>query len=181
MTKKPILALTVSAALTVAVFAATARPGKVVEPVTVGNFVARLALALGVDASSQSAAAARLRASGVEVPENLSDPLTKGTAARLLADLGVKVVEPADPAATVSESMAGALATRAALTTSVSIESTGLPTQCLVSKNKGQCQECCKTATGCGAPPAPFDCNVCAKFCRSNVPPPPSSSQPPPP
>ncbi|HET8946088.1 MAG TPA: hypothetical protein VFQ07_03830 [Candidatus Polarisedimenticolia bacterium] len=46
-------------------------------------------------------------------------------------------------------------------------------TQCLLERNHGACVECCKAATGCGEPPAPFACNACAHFCQNNVPPPP--------
>jgi len=62
--------------------------------------------------------------------------------------------------------------------THTAADAISLPTQCLGAKNHGACEECCKAATSCGPPPAPFDCNRCAKFCKNVVPPLPGAPEP---
>jgi hypothetical protein len=55
---------------------------------------------------------------------------------------------------------------------STSVAPAELPTQCLDSKNRGHCENCCKTAFGCVDPVGP--CNItpaCSRFCKSVLPP----------
>ena len=178
MKTKTWVVLALSTGLVAAAYAAPAAPAK--NGTTVGQFAVRIATAFGTEEPNASKAADALRSRGVNLSADLSAPLTEGTVARIMADLGMKVASPANPSTPVSDAKAGYLAGvigTQAVGASISAE-TGLPNNCLSSKNRGQCVECCKAATLCGPPPAPFDCNACAKFCRNDVPPPPSDGEP---
>jgi hypothetical protein len=171
-----VLALCAGLAASIAVAGTTAKAAKT----TVGDFAVQVATALGDATPDATKAAATLRSRGVNLSANLSATLTEGEAARIMADLGVAVVAPTDPSTPVSTVKAAALAGMMTNAVTGHTVNDGLPTQCLSSINRGNCQDCCKAATGCGdlVPPAPFQCNVCAKFCKNNVPPVPSDPEP---
>jgi len=178
MKTKALVVLALSLGLVAAAYAAPAAPAK--TGTTVGEFAVRLATAFGTEEPNASKAAEALRSRGVDLSANLSATLTEGTVARIMSDLGMKVTAPANPNTPVSDAKAGYLAGvigTQAMASSISLE-TGLPNQCLTSKNRGQCVECCKAATLCGPPPAVFDCNVCSKFCKNNNPGGPSDEEP---
>ena len=179
MKTKALVVLALSAALVAAAYAAPAAPAKTGKT-TVGEFAVRLATAFGTEEPNANKAAEALKARGVDLSADLSATLTEGTVAKIMADLGMKVSAPANPNTPVSDAKAGYLAGligTQALGSGISLEN-GLPNQCLSSKNRGQCVECCKAATLCGPPPAAFDCNTCSKFCKNNAPPNPSDEEP---
>lgn len=184
MMRKAIVALVVGAALTVAVFAASA-DGPKNQVVSVGDFAAKVAVALGYEVPDQQAAVTALRDSGVDMSADLGVPLTDGHVARIMADLGMSVVPPANPSAPVSEARASALATAIGMGpmagSLTSTEHHGNPpppptppTQCLSSSSYTKCAVCCVSAL-------PYNWNnlfFCLKFCKANVPPPPSPCAP---
>jgi hypothetical protein len=176
MRTKALLVLALCAGLTasIAVAGSSAKAAKT----TVGDFAVQVATALGDATPDAQKAAATLRSRGVNLSANLGATLTEGEAARIMADLGVAVAAPSEPSTPVSTVKAAVLAGMMTNATGARTQADGLPTQCLSSKNRGNCQDCCKAATGCGAPPAPFDCNTCSKFCKNNVPPVPSDPEP---
>jgi len=172
MTKKLLLVLALSAGVAVAAFAAPGAPvaaGKA----TVGEFAVKVAGALGLDASDAKAAASALKSRGVTFAADLSATLTEGEAARIMSDLGVAVVAPANPGTPVSTARAGSLV--GSIPASASIEGISPedegPTQCLSSVDRGTCVNCCKTATGQTG-------KFCGHYCHANVPPPPSPEEP---
>jgi hypothetical protein len=194
--KRTLLALLISVALVVPALAASGGGAKNVE--TVGGFAVKLSAALGKAPATPEVAAASLRRAGVNLTADLGAKLTHDTATRILADLGVKVANSATP----ENEMTVALSSQLALTLSRSnalVGSAGkppgpgpgeLPTSCLVAQDKGQCNDCCIAATGCGdiredvngetlpgAQP-PFPCNHCSKFCNGFDPQPPSDEAP---
>ena len=169
--------------------------GKVETKVeTVGGFAVKLAAVRGRAASTPEAAAASLRSAGVNVnlTADLGAKLTHDTATRILADLGVKVANPAAPeneiTVALSRQLALSLSRSNILVGTAGMppapDPTDLPMDCLVAVNFGTCQECCKVATSCGniredpdtgdplpGSQPPFPCNHCAKFCKSFQPP----------
>jgi len=166
LTRKSALALLVGAALTATIFAATTGAQK--PAVTVGDFAVKLSKALGNNVSDQRTAVSNLKALGVQVGSDLNAGLTEGTAARIMSELGVKTTT-TRPDSAVTAGRAGQLASLAGMNanaSSVVPDSIGLPTQCLESRNRGQCNDCCTAATGCVT-----NCNACAKFCQSVLPP----------
>jgi hypothetical protein len=170
MMRKSLLVLTVSAALTVAAFAAASNAQK--STVTVGDFAVRVTKAIGQPVSTPSAAVESLKSLGVKI-DDANARLTEGTAARILADLGLRV-STANPGSALTPGKADQLAAVVGLASSASsIKSdTDLPLQCLDVKNRGDCQNCCKAAFGCAPSPALCDfASGCAKFCNQ-VPPP---------
>jgi hypothetical protein len=144
----------------------------VVDRATVGGFAGQLAWALGADSATFKLAKASLRAQGVKGDLDASAPLTAGIAARVAADLGIKVAAPSDPASPVSARQAATLAGYIGLM-SLGAESTSVepPNQCLSSENRGSCVDCCKEATG-------EKGQYCGRFCHANVSPPPSPDEP---
>jgi hypothetical protein len=173
------MVLALAASLTVVgVYAAPSTPAKA-KGVTVGDFAIKVAAVLQYDSSTPQAAASALERRGITLADDLGTPMTQGEAARVLTDLGISVIPPKNSSDPVTAQQAGTLA---GLISTLSTQSTAsgpsLPDQCLHSINRGNCQDCCKAATLCGPPPAPFDCNTCAKFCKNNVPPPPSPGEP---
>ena len=90
MKRKSYLVLAACAALTVTAFAASGNVQK--SKVTVGEFAVKVTKALGKpDATyDQSAAVESLKSLGVNVGD-ASASLTEGVAAKMLADLGVRV------------------------------------------------------------------------------------------
>jgi len=172
MTKKLLLVLALSTCVAVAAFAAPAAPvaaGKA----TVGEFAVKVAGALGLEATDAKSAAGALKDRGVTFAADLSATLTEGEAARILSDLGVSVVAPANPGAVVTSVRAGSMA--AAIPPSAGIEGISPeddgPTQCLSSVDRGTCVDCCKAATG-------LTGKFCGKYCHANVAPPPSPEEP---
>lgn len=179
MTKRTFMVLALAASLmVVGVYAAPSTPAKV-KGVTVGDFAVKVAAVLQYDSSTQQAAASALERRGISLASDLSTPMTQGEAARVLTDLGIPVVAPKNSSDPVTAQQAGTLAGLiSTLSTQSTADGPALPDQCLHSQNRGICQDCCKAATLCGPPPAAFDCNTCAKFCKNNVPPPPSPGEP---
>jgi len=170
MMRKSLLVLTVSAVVTVAAFAAASNAQK--STVTVGDFAVKVTKAIGQPVSTPSAAIESLKSLGVKI-DDANAKLTEGTAARILADLGLRV-STANPGGAVSSGKADQLAAIAGLASSASSISpdTDLPTQCLDNKNRGICNNCCQVALGC-APndPACQFSTPCAKFCKQVIPP----------
>ncbi len=180
--KKGLLALLFIVVLIVPVIAVTGTASeKVNDAETVGAFAVKLAAALGTPASNQQAAVASLRSAGVDLKADLSARLTEAEAARILADLGMKVAAPSSPSNEVSSGVATQLAAAAglSLTASPGIETGGeLPMECLMEKNHGQCTVCCKDDLGDNSD-APIQlARFCAEFCKSTAPPPPSDEEP---
>ncbi len=180
MMRKSLLVLTVSAVVTVAAFAAASNAQK--STVTVGDFAVKVTKAIGQPVSTPSAAIESLKSLGVKI-DDANAKLTEGTAARILADLGLRV-STANPGGAVTSGKADQLAAVAGLASSASSISpdTDLPTQCLDVKNRGNCQNCCMVFFGCTNVNLPCDFSTpCAKFCKQ-VPPPgqvsPSDPQP---
>jgi len=172
MTRKLLLIPALSVGLAALAFAAPSVP---VGPAgtTVGGFAVRLATAIGYDPVDARAAAGVLKGHGISFAADLSAALTEGEAARILSDVGIAVVAPANPATPVSPARAASLAAAIANTTSVegrSLQDEG-PTQCLSSRNRGECNNCCKEASGLGG-------QFCGRYCHANVPPPVSPDEP---
>src|SRR5262245_45475221 len=157
MRTKALLVLALCAGLSAS--AAIAGTSAKAAKTTVGDFAVQVATALGDATPDAQKAAAALRSRGVKLSADLGATLTEGEAARIMADLGVSVAAPAEPSTPVSSVkaavLAGMMMTNATAARTVN---DGLPAGCLTSRNRGQCVECCKAATLCGAPPAPFDC-----------------------
>jgi hypothetical protein len=178
MMRKSLLVLTVSAVVTVAAFAAASNAQK--STVTVGDFAVKVTKAIGQPVSTPKAAVESLKSLGVRI-DDANAKLTEATAAKILADLGLKV-STENPTGDVTSGKADQLAAVVGLASSGSVPTGDLPTQCLDVKNRGNCQDCCKAAFGCAPSPALCDfASACAKFCKQ-VPPPgqasPSDPQP---
>ncbi len=164
------MVLAVSAALTVAVFAAASNAPK--PTLTVGDFAVKVTTAIGQPVTSTSAAVQSLKSLGVKI-DDANANLTEGMAARMLTDLGLRV-STASPNNSVTAGKADQLAAVAGLASSVSSinPDTDLPNVCLNESNRGNCQNCCKTALGCAPSPALCDfASPCAKFCKAVLPP----------
>src|SRR2546426_11071991 len=85
MMRKSLVVVAVSAALTVAAFAASSNSQK--STITVGDFAVKVTTAIGQPVTDKSAAVQSLRNLGVTIGEANSG-LTEGMAAKILADLG---------------------------------------------------------------------------------------------
>src|SRR6266571_9061613 len=105
MMRKSLLVVAVSAALTVAAFAAASSAQK--STVTVGDFAVKVTKAIGQPVASPSAAVESLKSLGVKI-DDANAKLTEGTAAQLLADLGLRV-STANPGSVVSSGKADQL------------------------------------------------------------------------
>ena len=171
MMRKSLVVVAVSAALTVAAFAASSNSRK--STITVGEFAVKVTRAIGQPVSDRSAAVQSLRTRGVEIGEANSN-LTEGMAAKILADLGLRV-STTSPDSAVTLGKADQLATMVGLASGAAAMSPadGLPTQCLVG-TKQECKTCCQAATGCN----PEECPQCTKFCKVLKPGNPSPSNP---
>ncbi len=168
MMRKSILVLAVSAAVTVAAFAASTNVQK--STVTVGDFATKVARVLGKPAATPQAAVDSLKSLGVKVGD-AGARLTEGDAARILGDLGVSV-KTQSPGSALSAGKADQLLASVSLTSAAtSIEASGLPTQCLQQGNRGQCQICCKVAFGCDLNSSCDYAKGCADFCKAVLPP----------
>lgn len=165
--RKPLMVVAVSAALTVAAFAASSSALK--STVTVGDFAVKVTKAMGAPVATTSGAVQSLRSYGVRIGD-ANARLTEGEAARILADLGVRA-QTTNPTSAITSAKADQLAAIAGLASSASTISpdTDLPTQCLDNKNRGLCNDCCNAAVGCD--PSTGCGRPCAKFCQT-VPPP---------
>jgi len=174
MMRKPFVALAVSAVLTVAVFAAAGSSSVKSSSVTVGDFAAQVAVALGYEVPNQKAAVDALRNRGVNLTVDLNTQLTDGQVARMMSDLGIQVAAPANPASPVTQARASVFASTIGTTESLAstaTENVEPPTQCLSSADRGTCVNCCKAATG-------LTGKYCGRYCHANVPPPPSPEEP---
>ena len=168
--RKSYLVLAACAALTVTAFAASGNVQK--SKVTVGEFAVKVTNALGNPAADQRAAVESLKSLGVNVGD-VSASLTEGVAARMLADLGVRVSTKSPDNAVTSGKADQLVAVVGLAGSSVSVlPASDLPGDCLNNKNRGGCQDCCKAALGCdpGASQCEFG-SECAKFCKSVLPP----------
>lgn len=168
--RKSYLVLAACAALTVTAFAASGNVQK--SKVTVGEFAVKVTKALGKPAADQGAAVESLKSLGVNVGD-ASASLTEGLAARMLADLGVRVSTKSPDSAVTSGKADQLVAVVGMAGSTVSVlPASDLPTVCLDNKNRGGCQDCCKAALGCAPSPAQCDFgNECAKFCKAVLPP----------
>jgi hypothetical protein len=168
MMRKSLLVLAVSAAVTVAAFAASTSVQK--STVTVGDFATKIARVLGKPAATPQAAVDSLKSLGVKVGD-ASARLTEGDAARILGDLGVSV-RTQSPGTALSAGKADQLLANVSLSSAAtSIEATTLPGQCLELRNRGQCDTCCTLALGCDVDSSLCAGGICAKFCRAVLPP----------
>ena len=169
MMRKSYLVLAACAALTVSAYAASSNVQK--SKVTVGDFAVKVTKALGNPAADQRAAVESLKSLGVKV-DDVNASLTEGVAARILADLGVRV-STTSPDNAVTAGKADQLVAVVGLAGSISTisPSTELPAACLDNKNRGMCVECCKTALGCPPSGTCDFASPCAKFCKSVLPP----------
>ena len=177
MMRKSLVVVAVSAALTVAAFAASSKAQK--STITVGDFAVKVTRAIGQPVSDRSAAVESLRTRGVKI-DNANASLTEGMAAKILADLGLRI-STTSPNSAVTPGKADQIATIVALSSSAASVgvATDLPKACLDSRNRGTCVECCKTANGCAPSPALCEfAEPCAKFCKQIQPGPPSPSDP---
>ncbi len=170
MMRKSILVLAVSAALTVSTFAASSNAKK--PKVTVGEFAVKVTKALGNPAVDERSAVESLKSLGVQV-QDVKANLTEGLAAKMLADLGVRV-STNSPDSWMTTVKAEQLVAVVGLASSTPSSTTPLspPNDCLKLRNRGGCQECCKAAMGCIDQSAPCDfASGCAKFCKAVLPP----------
>jgi hypothetical protein len=171
MMRKSVLVLTVSAALTVAVFAASSSVQKS-RTVTVGEFAMKVSRALGNDSADQQSAVRSLKMSGVNLDAgDLSARLTEGRAAQILADLGMKV-STSNPGGTVSAEKADRMATVAGLSSNaspVSPSDVQIPSECLAQRNG--CVPCCKVFFGCDLNSQCDFAKTCTKVCNTVLPP----------
>jgi hypothetical protein len=118
---------------------------------TVGEFAVRVSAALGYEDPVPETAAANLKSWGVDLGADLGTALTEGRAARIMADLGIAVVPPANPSAPLTESRTGILAATigtALSQTAPGTERIGLAQPpnfllCLQAPNTGLCIQCC--------------------------------------
>jgi len=168
MMRKSLLILAVSAAVTVAAFAASTSVQK--STVTVGDFATKVARVLGKPAATPQAAIDSLKSLGVTVGDS-SARLTEGDAARILSDLGVSV-KTQTPGNALSAGRADQLLANVSLSSaSPEIAPASVPTQCLQQDNRGQCQICCKVAYGCSLNGSCDYAKGCADFCKAVLPP----------
>jgi len=171
MIRKSLVVVAVSAALTVVAFAASSKSQK--STITVGDFAVKVTRAIGQPVSNRSAAVQALRTRGVEIGE-ANASLTEGMAAKILADLGLRV-STTSPDSAVTLGKADQLATMVGLAGGAArvLPADGMPTQCLTG-SKQECKTCCQAATGCN----PEECSECTKFCKVLKPGHPSPSDP---
>ena len=166
--RKSFLAAAVATAVTVAVFAASSGTR---GPITVGQFAVKVSRAMGNASADQRAAVSSLKKLGVNLGSDLGATLTEGQAARIMSDLGLRVVT-AHPDSAMSSAKADQLAGMAG---SVSIASVvpadvTVPPACLQQRNRGQCDTCC-TNFLISINIDPNTTPVCAKACKIVLPP----------
>ena len=177
--RKQLFTLVLCAGIALPLFASTGTTATTRPVETVGGFAVKLATAIGTPASSQEIAMQTLQAAGVSFKSDLSARLTSEHAARILSDLGMKVVAPVNPNDEVSVRLSSQLAASAGLSLSAGpgISNDDLPIICLLEKNHGQCTNCCKDALA--DQPDLTDgktSRFCSRFCKR--PPPTSDPEP---
>jgi len=172
MIRKSLVVVAVSAALTVAAFAAPNKSQK--STITVGEFAVKVTRAIGQPVSDQVAAVKSLKTRGVEIGE-ANASLTEGMAAKILADLGLRT-STTNPDSAVTPGKADQLATMVGLASGAAslAPADGLPTQCLQG-TKRECKDCCRSVSGCTTE----DCfAACNHFCKNQKPGGPSPTDP---
>jgi hypothetical protein len=169
MIRKSLVVVAVSAALTVAAFAGSNNSQK--STITVGEFAVKVTRAIGQPVSDRSAAVQSLKTRGVEISEANAN-LTEGMAAKILADLGLRV-STTNPDSAVTLGKADQLATMVGLASSAAsvAPADGLPTQCLA-LSKHDCRDCCRAATNCNLALDDGCAGVCNRFCKGKLGPP---------
>jgi len=169
MIRKSLVVVAVSAALAVGVFAASSNSQK--SAITVGEFAVKVTRAIGQPVTDRSAAVQSLRSRGVEIGE-ANASLTEGMAAKILADLGLRV-STANPGSAVTLGKADQLATMVGLASGAAsiAPADGLPTQCLALP-KQDCRTCCRTATNCNRDLDDGCSGLCNRFCKGKLGPP---------
>src|SRR3989442_14220314 len=150
MMRKSLVVVAVSAALTVAAFAASSNSQK--STITGGDFAVMGTRVIGQPATDKSAAVQSLRNLGVTIGD-ANAGLTEGMAAKILADLGLHV-STSSPGSGVTTGKADQLATMIGLASAGIVPAQELPKECLNSRNRGTCQEGCKNLFGCAPSPA---------------------------
>ena len=169
MMRKSLVVVAVSAAVTVIAFAASGNAPK--STINVGDFAVKVTRAIGQPVAERGAAVQSLKKLGVEIGD-ANASLTEGMAAKILADLGVRV-STSSPDSAVTPGKADQLATIVGLSSSAAgVRPDALPTSCLSSATRGLCVDCCKIANGCTLQGK--DCEFatpCAKFCKTVLPP----------
>lgn len=169
MMRKSLVVVAVSTALTVAAFAASSSSRK--STITVGDFAVKVTRAIGQPVSDRSAAVQSLRTRGVEIGE-ANASLTEGMAAKILADLGLRV-STTNPDSAVTPGRADQFAVMVGLASSAAsvAPADGLPTQCLA-LSKHECRSCCRTATNCNLDLDDGCAGLCNRFCKGKLGPP---------
>src|SRR2546422_2392612 len=141
MMRKSLVVVAVSAAVTVIAFAASGNAPK--STIKVGDFAVKVTRAIGHPVAERGAAVQSLKTLGVEIGD-ANASLTEGMAAKILADLGVRV-STSSPDSTVTPGRADQLAMIVGLSSSAAgvTPADGLPSNCLALKNRGRCNDCC--------------------------------------
>lgn len=133
------------------------------DRVTVGQFTNQIVAIIGENPHGAENVRVTLRALGIGADIDANAPLTAGVAALVAEVLRVKVAPPSSPAALMTPgqatSLAGHIGSAYVGATEGSVEP---PVQCLTSLNRGQCNDCCKEATG-------LTGQYCGRFCHMNV------------
>ncbi len=171
MMRKPFLAIAVSVALTVAVFAAGSTSPKS-SPITLGEFAMKVSRALGKVPADPKAAVSSLKTMGAKVEADLASRVTEGQAARILTDLGLRVTtNTPSKALTVGRTDQLLLAVGPSAS-AASVSPEAIPTECFDVKTRGNCVECCKAAFGCDPSPALCEfASTCSHACKILPPP----------
>ncbi len=178
--RKSFVVLVVTAALTIAVFAASSSGKQPTQPITVGDFAVLVSQAIGAPTTSPKTAISNLQARGLNMPLDLQATLTERQAVSMFHDLGVINVRTSNPNDQVTPDKAEAIigsVNLSALSASILPADIEDAADCVkFSSNRGECQECCKIAVG----PIPDPGGqgnfgdpgkVCAKICNSVLPP----------
>ena len=130
------------------------------------EFVTRIATVATGHAYAHASDAAR--ALGSSLSFKAGTPLTDGVVALIAADLGLSVAPPSRPGSEVpagrGEALARSIGAVLAGRSGVPPADVELPTECLSADNRGECVNCCKTATGLAS-------NICSHFCQQITPP----------
>ncbi len=174
MMRKSLVVLAVSAALTIAAFAAPDSGKQPAAAMKVGDFAVMVSQAIGAPATTPQSAVANLQARGLRLPLDLGADLTENQVVSMFRELGITNVRTENPNGQVTPGRAEALLGGVNLSalSAQPVPSADLPTECLQVKNRGTCVECCKFANGCVDQSAQCDfARSCAKFCKAVLPP----------
>ena len=175
--RKSFVVLVVTAALTIAAFAASGSGKQPTQPITVGDFAVLVSQAIGAPTTSPKTAISNLQTRGLNMPLDLQATLTERQAVSMFHDLGVINVRTSNPNDQVTPDKAEAIIGSVNLSAlSASILPAGIEDalECLQLKNRGSCVECCKPIVGPIPNPHGNDRDpgkVCTKLCESVVPP----------